>query len=246
MKPMILVHGAWHTAACWDDTCHTLRHKGINCFAPNMPGRHYVDHRAYQRISLKDYVSTVSSLVMSAQEPCILVGHSLAGLTISQVAEQYPDKVSQLIYLTAFTANTGECLFDITQKISTPGISTELLPEPQKNRLAIQQSEKTRHTFYNCCPEEIADLAVKQLVSEPLKAFSTPVILTEARFGKVPKAYIRCLQDQAVPLAVQDEQSTKANISQIIDLDCDHSPFWSAKETLNELLFKLCEYPQFK
>lgn len=122
---LIFVHGAWHDATCWDPVISSLK-EFAQVHALDMPGRVFELSRAYQKISLNDYVNYIQDYIDTLDGPIILVGHSLAGLTISQVAENRSDQIAQLIYVAAFIPISGESLFDMTSKIKTPGISTEL------------------------------------------------------------------------------------------------------------------------
>lgn len=46
----------------------------------------------------------------------ILVGHSMAGVIISQVAENMPNKIDKLIYVSAYLPKNGEDVSSITNK----------------------------------------------------------------------------------------------------------------------------------
>jgi pimeloyl-ACP methyl ester carboxylesterase len=223
---IILVHGAWHAASCWDNIIIGLQ-AFASVYPVNMPGRTAENSRAYRQITLSNYVNAVESCLSQLSEPTILVGHSLAGLTISQVAENHPDKIKKIIYLTAFIPRSGECMFDITASIKTPGISTEITASPKENKIDIQPSQRTCSLFYNTTNQLLADKALNRLFPEPLKPFATPVTLSNACYGRVPKAYIKCLNDQALLPVDQEIMIKKSNISEVYFLQTDHSPFLS-------------------
>lgn len=226
---LILVHGAWHDASCWDPVIPSLS-QFTQIHALKMPGRVFELSRAYQKISLLDYVRALEDCIDSLEGPIVLVGHSLAGLTISQAAENRPERIQQLIYVAAFIPKSGESLFDMTSKIETPGVSTELDVCPPENRMSIRPSKRTRDLFYNLCAPDDAESALSSLIPEPLKAFTTPVQVTSNRFGQISKAYIRCLEDKAILPADQQCMIEKTNIQTVLDLDADHSPFLSRPE----------------
>jgi len=108
----VLVHGAWHGSWCWEGVERRLNDLGIKSLAVDLPGR-CGDTRPVGTLTLSDYADTVSAAVESAAEPVTLVGHSLGGLTISQVAERVPDKLSSLIYLCAMLLRDGQSTIDI-------------------------------------------------------------------------------------------------------------------------------------
>ncbi len=101
MSTFVLVHGSWHGAWCWNKLTPLLEREGHAVIAPDLPG-HGEDWTPIPEISLQSYVDRVGEALDSAPEPAILVGHSMAGTVISQLAEQRPDQVAGLVYLCAF------------------------------------------------------------------------------------------------------------------------------------------------
>ena len=63
---------------------------------------------------------------------------------------------------------------------------------------------------------------------EPMAVFGTPLRLSEDRFGKVPRAYIECLRDNAVPIALQRRMQSRLPCSAVFTIDTDHCPFFSS------------------
>ena len=88
-------------------------------------------------------------------------------------------------------------------------------------------------TFYNKTSSEWAERALHLLSSaEPIVVYKTPVKITDDRFGRVPRAYIECLQDKAIPLDQQREMQKQLPCKYVLTLDTDHSPFFSAPSQL--------------
>ena len=101
MSTFVLIHGAWHGAWCWKKIIPLLEKEGHNVEAPELPG--HGNHKVpIAEISLQLYVDYVCQVIDSQSEPVILVGHSLGGCTISQAAENRPEKIKALVYLSAF------------------------------------------------------------------------------------------------------------------------------------------------
>src|SRR5260370_40737879 len=110
MSTYLLVHGAWHGAWCWRKVVPLLEKVGNGWLAPDLPG-HGQDSTSLAYVTLEAYVSRLLPLVDAAPEPVILVGHSLGGTVISQVAEARPEKVRLLVYLSALLPRAGESAF---------------------------------------------------------------------------------------------------------------------------------------
>lgn len=72
-----------------------------------------------------------------------------------------------------------------------------------------------------------------------MTSFVTPLVLTESGFGQVPRAYIECLQDRAIPIDLQRHMVSILPCKNVLTLDTDHSPFYSAPEKLASHLLQL-------
>ena len=95
--------------------------------------------------------------------------------------------------------------------------------------------------FYGDCSAEDIAWAKLRLVPEPTNVWRTPVRLTEGRFGRVPRVYIECLRDQAIPLGFQRQMCSEAAPIDVLSIDTDHSPFFSAPARLATLLLDIEE-----
>jgi hypothetical protein len=93
--------------------------------------------------------------------------------------------------------------------------------------------------FYGeCSPEDIA-LARMLLAPEAVAPNATAIHVTPARFGSVPKAYIECMRDQAIPVELQRRMAGNSGCRIVASLDTDHSPFFSAPRELVASLLDL-------
>jgi pimeloyl-ACP methyl ester carboxylesterase len=97
MTTFCLVHGAWHSAACWDPTVAELRGRGHDVIAMDLPCS---DATA----GIEEYVDVVLDALGDAQD-VVLVGHSLGGLTAPVVADRRP--VRELVLLAALVPKPG-------------------------------------------------------------------------------------------------------------------------------------------
>lgn len=74
-----------------------------------------------------------------------------------------------------------------------------------------------------------------------MQVFATPLQLSEDRFGRVPRAYIECLRDNAVPIALQRAMQADLPCGQVETLDTDHCPFFSAPDLLTGAIDRLTQ-----
>src|SRR5260370_188552 len=99
-----LVHGAWHSAWCWQYLIAELearRHRPARMDLPTD------DPRA----GAERYAAIVLEALDSVDEDVVLVGHSLAGLTIPVAASLRP--VQHLVYLCAIIPRPGAAWEDV-------------------------------------------------------------------------------------------------------------------------------------
>jgi pimeloyl-ACP methyl ester carboxylesterase len=187
----VLIHGSQHGSWCWDKVAPLLREKGHLVAAPDLPG-HGKDKTPIQLVTLQSCVDKVCSIIGACSEPVILVGHSLGGIVISQVAEQIPDKIRTLVYLTADLLRDGESLESEFERCR------QFLNVSQNQKVFEVKSEAIADLFYNDCSTEDIARAKALLVPEATVMFKTRVHLSNDRFGRVPRIYIECLRDQTI------------------------------------------------
>lgn len=242
-KTYVLVHGAWHGAWCWYKVVPLLEAKGNKVVAMDLPG-HGQDKTTVADVQLSDYVDKVVEVVRSLKGPVILVGHSMAGVVIAQAGEVLgKEKIEQLIFLDAFMPNDGESVFSLAEKAgrananlsdAKPGISlTESLILSNDQKTSKIKPENAVELFYHDCPAEDIALAQKNLGWQSMACLATPVKVTAARYGAIPKVYILCTAAKDL-----DKSSLVNNVpsQKVIKLQSSHSPFFSMPDTLVKIL----------
>ena len=232
----ILVHGAWHGSWCYDEVASLLKETGQKVIIPDLPGRNSTSPDAFKNINLNTYVDFITDIVKKQKNPVTLVGHSLAGVIISQVAENIPDKIEHLIYITAFIPDSGESLFDETKNFKEPGLSTEMIVDLATNRITLNKSEKAMEHLFGDCEPEAAKKAMKRLQdSDAYQPFVAPITTTANRFGRIKKTYVLGRKDSSIIMEDQLKIAIR-NKCRMIILEAGHSPFLSAKEYLADAL----------
>ena len=116
-KTYVLVHAAWHGAWSFDKTKKLLEETGAKVITFDLPG-HGKDKTEIKDVSLEAYVKKVKDEILKLDEPVILVGHSLAGFVVSKVAEEIPDKIEKLIFISAMIPYEGKTVFDIINAVA--------------------------------------------------------------------------------------------------------------------------------
>jgi len=243
-KTYILVHGAWHGAWCWDKVIPLLQAKGHRAIALDLPG-HGNDTRPQSEVTLEDYVNAVITTANNHDGKVTLVGHSMAGIVISQVAEKLGHKkVSALIYLDAFLPKDGDSLFslvDATLKQLPPNTSgkptlVEGIIVAADYKTNSVNPDMAEWLFYHDCSQEDRAFALSRFSSEPVAPLATPVRLTDQVYGTIPKYFILCTDGKDMDKTFL---STNVYCKKIYRLPSGHSPFLSMPEELVNVITEI-------
>lgn len=232
MATFVLVSGAWHAGWCWERLRPLLEARGHRVAAPDLLGMG-PDPTPLAEVSLARWADQIAELVRAQGEPVILVGHSRGGIVISETAERAPEHIQRLVYLTAMLLPSGSSMADVLGAAIEEGPS---LLELRPDGTSVVPRQHVAPTFYNTTPDDWAARAADQLTPEPMVSFATPLAVTDGRWGAVPRAYIECVQDRAIPLEMQRALHAALPCDLVVTLDTDHSPFFSAPEQLADAL----------
>ncbi|MES1975646.1 MAG: alpha/beta fold hydrolase [Pseudomonadota bacterium] len=109
----VLVHGAFHGGWCWRRVSDRLWDAGGRVFTPTLTGLGDRSHLVDAGIDLTLHVADITNLIVWKDlQDVILCGHSYAGMVISGVAEQIPERLRALVYLDALKPAPGARLWD--------------------------------------------------------------------------------------------------------------------------------------
>ncbi|WNG44308.1 alpha/beta hydrolase [Archangium minus] len=270
-KTFLLVHGAWHNSLHWGRVAQHLSGLGHRVVSIDLPGHglnarfpsSYVageqaklakEPSPQRDIQLDACASAVVDALKTLQGGTrpILVGHSMGGTVITRVGELAPELMGRLVYLSAYCpvrlkkpslygalpeAKTGygENLF-----LGNPAELGAVRINPRGDATYM---EALRAAYYNDVePREFLPFALTLTPDLPLALWTSEIIVTRERWGRIPRSYIRCTKDRAIAPALQDlmireaDAFTPANRFEQKTLEASHSPFASQPARLAELL----------
>jgi pimeloyl-ACP methyl ester carboxylesterase len=275
----VLIHGGWHNHSAWERVTPILKAKGfealtldlpgagVNAIAPASLGLRPFDPSAFAAerspiagVTQQERTQAVVALVKEAASrsdgKVILVGHSAGGMTISAVAEQVPNLLLAVVYLSGFLVPNGMPLLAMLQHES---LSSALAPrlfagDPAAigaTRINVRSTDEAyrsllKASFYADVPESEFAHAASQLHYDESNAGALALSeITPGRFGTVPRHYIRCTQDRAIPLTGQDHMIATVDgaiggKTIIHTLESSHSPFLSQPAALSKILIDIC------
>jgi pimeloyl-ACP methyl ester carboxylesterase len=231
MSTLILVPGAMHTSWVWHRVVPLLEQAGHRVLAPNLPGLGDNRSIAPREATLACWADFLIGEARGTGERVILVGHSRGGHVIGEAAERAPELMAGLVYVAAVIAQHGQSAFE-AMGFDTNSKIADVSPDG----IAIMPPDAAIAGFYNRCSPSDAVEAANRLCPESLAPAGTPSSVTSKRWGRVPRAYVECSDDRALPLARQRSMQALAPCDPVFTLDADHSPFLSATAPLAEAL----------
>ena len=92
-----------------------------------------------------------------------------------------------------------------------------------------------REKFYADCSDEQIAYALDHLCPQAVAPNAVPVELTE-NYAQVPRSYIRCMQDGAIPYEYQVAITSSWPDGSVVDIDSSHSPFFSDPAKLADIV----------
>jgi pimeloyl-ACP methyl ester carboxylesterase len=230
---VLLVHGAWHGAWCWEQVLPLLDAANVPVIAVDLPT---VSHPS---ATMHDDADYVRGALDSIEGEVVLVGHSYGGVVISE-AGVHPS-VAHLVYLCAFALDVGESAQENALAGGEDLGESELVGAidfvelPTGELVLTIKPERAIAAFYHDCSPEIASDAVERLRPQPLASLRDTV--NAAAWRDKPSTYVVCTDDRAIPVALQ--RSAAARVQTIVEWPTSHSPFASRPELVADLLIDL-------
>jgi pimeloyl-ACP methyl ester carboxylesterase len=206
MARFVLVHGAWHGGWCFGRVAEELERRGHDVATPDLQ---------CEQVGL---TSTDYARLLGPQPDAIVVGHSLGGLTISQLEARTRIYLGALVpvenlYAEAFVDGFGGFVRD------------------EQGRSYWPDAETAARGMYPDCSRDQSDWAFAQLRRQaPIDAVTGP-------FG-AGDFVIATLRDCAVDADWQI-RTARAHGAGLIELDAGHSPFFTQPGELADVLSSL-------
>jgi pimeloyl-ACP methyl ester carboxylesterase len=117
-RNIVLVHGAWADGSCWSGVIALLQAKGFHVVAVQNP-----------LTSLADDVAATKRIIALQDGPVILVGHSYAGVVITEAGND--PKVVGLVYVAAFAPREGESINSVSKPYPPAPLGSEIQLDAQ-------------------------------------------------------------------------------------------------------------------
>lgn len=223
MTSFVLVHGGAHGAWCWSKLVPHLegdpRVEAV--VAVDLAGHgERRDVKPQADITLADYVDDVAGAIESRDlSDVVLVGHSLAGITLPPAAARVAPRLRRVVFLSTSNPKPGQSIMELMAHPLSP----------------LARGLEFEAMFCNDLDPETSAWLRAHVGPEPPAPMTTPVEVATAPEG-VPATYVLLERDQALPPAFQREQARTACVDEVVPFDAGHSAFASRPAALAALL----------
>ncbi|XP_075510645.1 putative methylesterase 11, chloroplastic [Primulina tabacum] len=248
----ILVHGGGFGAWCWYKTIALLEEGGYKVTAVELTGSGIHSFDTNHITSLSQYVKPLTDIFekLAEGEKVILVGHDFGGACISYAMELFPSKVSKAIFIAATMLIDGQSALDVFSEEE----SNELMRRAQvflyangkdQSPTAIDFDKSLlKDLLFNQSPTKDVALASVSMRSIPFSPVLEKLSLSETKQGVVRRFFIKTLEDNAIPVVVQECMINRSPPEQVFNLKgADHSPFFSKPQALHKLFVEVSKIP---
>jgi pimeloyl-ACP methyl ester carboxylesterase len=223
MTTVVLVHGAFHGAWCWEPVRNALDARGIANLAPDLP-----------LTGLDTDAATVAAVLDAVDGPVVLCGHSYGGMVISRAASGRDD-VDRLVYLCAVQIADDD---EMTTTMR-PTLLMEHLVRGDGGAMSVDPEFAAECFYHDCAPAAAAD-AVARLRPMPVgigpSSAAEPEVVPPA-WLTIPSTYVVCTDDRTLHPDAQRDMARHA--TDVVTWDTSHSPMLSQPDLVADLLAEL-------
>jgi pimeloyl-ACP methyl ester carboxylesterase len=239
MPDLVLVHGGAHAADCWDLTIAELRRQepGQRVLAVDLPGRCDKPGNLPAAI-IADWVdSVVADIEQARLGDVVIVGHSMAGVTVpGVVAKLGAGRVREMVLVAAFVPPQGTAIIDtLGGFVGFYARHAARLPRTVTLPAAVARfafctgmtRAQRKFTLARIYPESFA------VPCEPVDRACLP--------DEVPRSWVLTLKDRALPARSQRASiAALGGVHTMSTIDACHDVMISHPERLAEIFIERC------
>jgi pimeloyl-ACP methyl ester carboxylesterase len=226
---VVLVHGAWHGAWCFEPVLLLVRAAGVDVRAVDLA-----------RGGFASDVDSVRMVLDAVDGDVVLLGHSYGGAVVTE-AGVHPS-VRHVVYLCAFALDEGEaCASAARDDPDAASISHQGRPNlghamvPHDDGTTTLTRDGARACLYQDVDDETFDWAFARLGRQ--RNDSLGAVPTGHAWRTKPSTYVVCTEDQAVHPDLQRIMARRC--TEVVEWPLGHSPFANHPDLVADLLVDL-------
>jgi pimeloyl-ACP methyl ester carboxylesterase len=222
-KTAVLVHGAFADGSSWHKVIPHLEKAGLKVVAVQNP----LD-------SLESDVAAARRAVRNVDGPVVLVGHSWAGVVITEAGVD--EKVKSLVYVAAYAPDKGESLQSTAAKFPPPEGRNNFVRDPD-GYLTINDEGIEKYFAAGLPPEEQVIVAATQ---GPFHVRATTAPVSHAAWREKPTFMVVATKDAIISPELQKHQVEAAKAT-AIEVPSGHVAMLVYPKEVAELIIKAAE-----
>jgi pimeloyl-ACP methyl ester carboxylesterase len=205
VKNVVLVHGAFADGSGWKPVATILQHDGYTVYVVQEP------------LTSWDADLAATRNVLDRAGPCVLVGHSWAGMIITEVGDR--PSVRGLVYVAAFEPDVGETAGALQARNPPAGGDSVV---PAGGGFLYVNPQAFSKDFAAGLPKAAADfMAISQV---PIAADSFAAKITVAAWSRKPSFAVIPQRDRQINPELERFMAGRAK-SETIELPGSHVTF---------------------
>jgi pimeloyl-ACP methyl ester carboxylesterase len=231
----VFVHGGQHTGACWQPTIDAMRRVDLSVatLAVDLPG-HGGEPGDLATLTIEQCVASVLRQIEDAGlDRVVLVGHSMAGITLPGVTTALgSERVAHAVYIACCVPPQGATVMS-TLRPPVSWIAAAMsrfakVSKPLPGPIAAWM-------FANGLSKEVKREVVNGLVPESAKV--TREAVDRSALPSVPTTWILTKRDHSLKPALQREFIANLDcVDQVVEVDTCHNVMMSQPDELAALL----------
>ena len=209
---VLFVHGAHLNGWCWLLVMHHLAGEGIDCRSIDLPFTGYADD-----------VECVRSAIASASTDAAVhvVCHSYGGLPVAEAGHA----AAHLTFIAGRLPEAGESPAAVTGEWGFPEFQACMQRGEDD---VVRLSAAAGPLMFNRTSASLTALAMDRM--RPMQSAVPDAVVADPAWRSVASSYVVCADDRAVRPDAQRARAALVGAS--IELDADHSPFFSRPREL--------------
>lgn len=223
VQNIVLVHGAFADGSSWSKVIRLLQDKGYNVIAVQNP-----------LTSFEDDVAATKHAIAKMNGPVLLVGHSYAGMIISEVGND--SQVAGLLYVAALVPEEGQNVNDVNAAMPPTAVGPEFQLSPEG---FLSLSPKGINEFFaqDASPEERKVIFATQV---PWAASATQVKVYNPAWNHKPSWYIVAKKDGMINPDLERYKAKLIN-AKTIELQTGHIPMVTQPAKVGAFIIKAAQ-----
>jgi pimeloyl-ACP methyl ester carboxylesterase len=219
VRNVVLVHGLFADGSCWSEVIARLQPKGVQVTAVQNP-----------LTTLQAAVEATQDVLALQQGPTVLVGHSFAGMIVTEAGVD--PKVSSVVYVAARAPDAGEDYAALASRFPTPPASAGIVWSGDNGRLS---EEAFLRDFAGDVPADKA--RVLYAVQAPFKRALLADRTTHAAWRSKPSWYAVSTEDRTINPDLQRFMAKRMG-AKTIEVKASHVSLISQPDTITDLILE--------